>query len=171
MSAPRTLPPTRARLRLTAGRAALLCLAAAFVAGCGGPAPHVVVAEIAPDTQHAALVRLTRCDAAWCEALALGATPDTANVLATLPPTERCTEIAWSRDGKRVGFVINGHQLRMYNADSNAPAGLLDLVPRDSDPTTRIARGVTFSDTGAAITFDDCPRDRSGCRPGLVALR
>ena len=51
------------------------------------------------------------------------------------------------------------------------PAGLIDLVPADANPSTRIARGVTFSDNGAAITFDDCPRDRSGCRPGLLGIR
>jgi hypothetical protein len=84
---------------------------------------------------------------------------------------ERCTEIVWTRDTARVGFVINGQQLRLYDTATNAPAGLVDLVPRDAEPSTRIARGLTFSDNGAALTFDDCPRDRSGCRPGIVAIR
>jgi hypothetical protein len=93
-------------------------------------------------------------------------------MIATLPHgQERCSEIAWSRDGKRVGFLINGYQLRLYQAETGAPAGLVDLVPRDNDPPTRLARGLTFSSNGAAITFDDCPRDRSGCRPGMVAMR
>jgi hypothetical protein len=93
-------------------------------------------------------------------------------IVAILPhPTERCTEIVWTRDAARVGFVINGQELRLYDTATNAPAGLVDLVPRDADPSTRIARGLTFSDNGAALTFDDCPRDRSGCRPGIVAIR
>jgi hypothetical protein len=75
------------------------------------------------------------------------------------------------KDGTRVAFLVNGTQLRIYDTESGAPAGLLDLLPADGPPSTRVARGVTFSDTGAAITFDDCPRDRSGCRPGMVAMR
>jgi hypothetical protein len=70
-----------------------------------------------------------------------------------------------------VAFLVNGVQLRLYDPASHAPAGLIDLVPADATPSSRIARGITFSDNGAAITFDDCPRDRSGCRPGLVAVR
>jgi hypothetical protein len=93
-------------------------------------------------------------------------------LVTTLPQSaERCTEIVWTRDAARVGFVINGQQLRLYDTATNAPAGLVDLVPRDAEPSTRIARGLTFSDNGAALTFDDCPRDRSGCRPGIVAIR
>ena len=84
---------------------------------------------------------------------------------------ERVTAIVWSTDSKRAGFVVNGQQLRLYDAASHRPAGQIDLVPRDRNPPTREARGVTFSENGAAVTFDDCPRDRSGCRPGLVALR
>ena len=119
-----------------------------------------------------AFVRLLRCGSEWCESLWVGRTPDAANRLATLPHgEERCDEIVWTRDGKRVAFLVNGYQLRLYDARSLAPAGLIDLVPADARPSTRIARGITFSDNGAAMTFDDCPRDRSGCRPGLMALR
>jgi hypothetical protein len=119
-----------------------------------------------------AVVRLTRCGTAWCESLCLGPDADSAAPLATLAQdTERASEIAWSKDGRRVAFLINGHQLRVYDARTKAPAGQLDLVPADGSPPTRIARGVTFSDNGAAITFDDCPRDRSGCRPGIAAVR
>ncbi len=145
-----------------------------------GPDGYVLQSRSAPAGQPAlsgaegriAAATLTRCDGGWCETLAIGASADGAQALATLQPSvERCTEIAWSRNGARVGFLINGTQLRLYDAASHAPAGQIDLVPRDADPSTRIARGLTFSDNGAAITFDDCPRDRSGCRPGIVALR
>jgi hypothetical protein len=44
----------------------------------------------------------------------------------------------------------------------------VQLVPRDAD---RFARGVTFSDNGFAVTFDDCPKGRSGCRSGLAGVR
>jgi len=119
-----------------------------------------------------AVVRLIPCGDGWCESLWIGTTADTATRVVTLPRgEERCSEIAWTRDGKRVAFLINGHQLRLYDAQSHAPAGLIDLVAVDASPPSRIARGITFSDNGAAITFDDCPRDRSGCKPGMVGLR
>jgi hypothetical protein len=142
-------------------------------AGCrSGPNAYLLQSRTAPTASRTAAVKLTRCERGWCESLWAGSTPDTMTLVATLPPgAEHCTEIAWSRDAARVGFVINGQQLRLYDAATNAPAGLIDLVARDADPSTRIARGLTFSDNGAAITFDDCPRDRSGCRPGMVAIR
>ena len=153
-------------------RSCALLLATSAITACGTPPVHVVITEAAPDTHHVAAVRLERCGSAWCESLWVGPTPDALRRIVTLPQdSERCAEISWTRDGKRVAFLINGAQLRLYNADTDAPAGLVDLVPPDSQPTTRIARGVTFSDNGAAVTFDDCPRDRSGCRPGIVAIR
>ena len=45
------------------------------------------------------------------------------------------------------------------------------LIDPDGFPTSRVARGVTFSTNGSSITFDDCPRDHSGCRPGIVAIK
>ena len=141
--------------------------------GCrSGPDGYLIHSRTAPTANRTAAVKLTRCESGWCESLWAGTSPDTMTLVATLPPgAERCTEIAWTRDAARVGFLINAQQLRLYNTATNAPAGLVDLVPRDADPSTRIARGLTFSDNGAAITFDDCPRDRSGCRPGIVAIR
>jgi hypothetical protein len=142
-------------------------------AACGrDPQPYVLARESAPDGSRVALVRLVPCDGDWCESLWVGSTPASAARIAVLPGgAERCDEIAWTRDGRRVAFLVNGVQLRLYDAASLAPAGLVDLVPSDAAPPSRLARGVTFSENGAAITFDDCPRDRSGCRPGLVAVR
>lgn len=153
-----------------AGAAAAIALTLA--PGCGAlPADYVVTSKTAPDTHHVALVRLVRCDSSWCESLAIGSTPDAAAVVATLAPKDHCTQAVWSADGKRAGFVVNGQQLRLYEADSHRPAGQFDLVPRDSDPPTREARGVTFSENGASLTYDDCPRERSGCRAAIIALR
>ena len=139
---------------------------------CGsGPADYLVASKTAPDTHHVALARLVRCDADWCQRLEVGATAAATRPVAVLPVKERCSEIVWTADGKRAGFVVNGQQLRLYDAETLRPAGQIDLVARDTDPPTREARGVTFSENGAAVTFDDCPRHRSGCRPGIVALR
>ena len=144
----------------------------ALAAGCrGGPDDYLVTSRTAPGTHYVALVRLVRCGTDWCERLAIGPTADGAQPLAALAPKERCSEIVWSPDGKRAGFVIDGQQLRLYDAETHRPAGQVDLVTRDSDPPTREARGITFSENGAAITFDDCPRDKSGCRPAILAVR
>ena len=173
MPAEGTLPPAAAGITNRLRFACCALLSALLLPACSqGPEPHVLAAETAPDGSHIALVRLITCDGGWCESLWVGPAPDSASRLATLPRgAERCDDIAWTRDGSRVAFLVNGVQLRLYNAQSHAPAGLIDLVPNDATPPARIARGITFSDNGAAITFDDCPRDRSGCRPGLVAVR
>ncbi|MGH9370167.1 MAG: hypothetical protein ACRD15_01405 [Vicinamibacterales bacterium] len=150
----------------------VLAIAALAAGACANsPSPYVVTSEVAPDRAHVAAVRLIACGSEWCDSLWLGPNAESATLIATLPyATERATEIAWLKDAKRVAFLINGYQLRLYEAQTRTPAGQFDLIPPDTQPTTRIARGVTFSDNGAAITFDDCPRDRSGCRPGLVGV-
>ena len=172
MSAERTLPPARAASRR---RAQLITAACAVVlalsAGCNrGNRDYVVRSKAAPDQHHVAVARLVSCDAGLCESLAMGATADTVQQIVILA-AERCTEIVWSPDSKRAGFVIDGQQLRLYDAESHRPAGQLDLVPRDGNRPTRLARGITFSDNGAAITFDDCPREKSGCRPAIMGLK
>jgi hypothetical protein len=138
----------------------------------GSPDPYVVHAERSPDGKRVAVVRLAPCGDNWCESLWVGPSQQQVTQVATLASgIEHCTEIAWRPDSARVGFLIDGVQLRLYDAERHSPAGLADLVPKDGPPTTRIARGVTFSDNGVAVTFDDCPRDRSGCRPGMIAIR
>jgi hypothetical protein len=159
-------------IRKLAGAASAAALAA-VLAGCAkSPEPYVLHSEPSREKDAIALVRLAPCGDNWCESLWIGPTIQQATQVATLASgIEHCTEIAWRPDGRRVGFVIDGYQLRLYDAEAHTPAGLVDLVPNDARPPTRIARGVTFSDTGAAVTFDDCPRDRSGCRPGLIGIR
>jgi hypothetical protein len=170
MSAERLVPPAPPQPTLTVLGMLVAVLAAASCST--GPAPHVIVSKTAPNAARVALVRLVPCGSAWCESLWIGTNTDSATRIVTLPEgQEQVDEIIWTRDGKRVAFLINGYQLRLYDAQSHAPAGLVDLVPADARPTTRLARGLTFSDNGAAITFDDCPRDRSGCRPGMLAIR
>jgi hypothetical protein len=86
-------------------------------------------------------------------------------------PDEEAGEIAWTADGGRVAFLVNGYQLRVFDAHTGRNLGATSLVQPDGTPPSRVARGVTFSSNGAAVTFDDCPRDRSGCRAGFAALR
>jgi hypothetical protein len=81
----------------------------------------------------------------------------------------RCDEIVWTPDGKRVGFLMDGVLLRIYDAKSLKLAGSLTLLTAEA-AQSRLARGITFSESGRAVTFDDCPRGRSGCRAGVVGV-
>jgi hypothetical protein len=113
-----------------------------------------------------------RCAAGLCQSLWVGSTVKTAKVVETLSgPSEQADEIAWTPDGGRVAFVVNGYQLRLFDAHTGANLGAVAIIDPDGFPTSRIARGVTFSTNGAAVTFDDCPRDRSGCKPGFIAIK
>jgi hypothetical protein len=174
MSAQGAVPSTAATLITRRGRA-LRRRMASVVAGlallataCVGMPDPVLVRQEAPDGHAAAEVRLTPCDSGWCHTLWIG--PPAAPALLAMLSAERVNEIAWTPDGTRAGFLIDGAQLRLYDARTRAPAGQIDLVQTGATPD-RIARGVTFSENGAAVTFDDCPRDHSGCRPGLIAIR
>lgn len=125
-----------------------------------------------PAHDATATVLEARCAQGRCQALRLQAPGGTGTkTLETLTGDERATEVAWTPDGGRVAFVVNGYQLRVFDARTGANLGAASLIDPDGFPPSRIARGVTFSANGAAVTFDDCPREHSGCRPGLVALK
>jgi hypothetical protein len=129
------------------------------------------LAAFAPGNTRVAVVRARNCDAGRCETLWVGPTRDNASLVSTLAgASERVDEIVWTPDGKRVGVLVNGYQLRLYDGETLAPAGQFSLITPDGTPSSRIARGVTFSENGRAVTFDDCPRTHSGCRAGLVAV-
>lgn len=144
-----------------------------FIPACGpGRAESYPLRSAAAATgRGVAEVRLAPCGAEWCESLWVGPSDTEVSQLAMLPKGEHCDEISWTPDGQRVGFLIGGYQLRLYEFEKRTPAGQVNLVDPDGVPPTRLARGVTFSQNGAAITFDDCPRASSGCRAGIVAIR
>ena len=128
--------------------------------------------EWSENRSRVAFSRDRLCEKAPCESLYVGATVETAAALEGLADgQESCDEIAWTKDGKRVAFLINGRQLRIYDAETRKPAGKVNLFAEGDASAGRIARGVTFSDNGAAVTFDDCPRDHAGCRSGIVGIR
>jgi hypothetical protein len=150
-------------------------LAAAALAGyaMGRRACEYDVLSAAPaDARKVAFVRERLCDTGRCQTLWIGTSRDDASVVSELAGShEVCEEIAWAADGFRVGFVINGYQLRIFDGEDRTQVGVVDLIDAEGAPTARIARGVTFSATGAAVTFDDCPRSTSGCKSGLAAVR
>ena len=126
-----------------------------------------------PDGKLVAYVTEGRCAEVRCQALRLA--PDggkwSATTFEALTGDEQVSEIAWTPDSRRVAFVVNGYQLRVFDAQSGRNLGAVSLIDPDGFPPSRIARGVTFSSNGSAVTFDDCPRAHSGCKPGLLALK
>jgi hypothetical protein len=151
---------------------ALVTTLGGYFIGRRDGAVHDVMVATPAEAERIAFVRETPCDAGACQTLWMGTTRDDAVQVAELTPgVERCEEIAWARDGYRVGFLINGYQLRIFDADSRNQVGQANLLEPVGTPSSRIARGITFSQNGAAVTFDDCPRYQSGCRSGLVAVR
>jgi hypothetical protein len=176
MSAQRTVPPSRAtsaRLRAVALVVVTLAVvAAAYLAGKRTGAVQDVLSASPAEARRLAFIRKEPCTGGWCETIWMGKTKeDVVRVASLAAGTEHCDEIAWARDGFRVGFVINGYQLRIFDAETRKQVGQVNLIDPDGTPSSRIVRGVTFSQNGAAVTFDDCPRGRSGCKSGLAAVR
>ena len=176
MSAQRTVPAASAAgnaLRTLAIVALVVVAeAAAYFAGKRAGAVQELMAAAPSGAQRVALVKKEPCDRGWCETLWIGDTRDNAvRVASLLPAAEHCDEIAWASDGFRVGFVVNGYQLLVFDGPSKQQVGKVNLIDPDGTPTTHFVRGVTFSQNGAAVTFDECPRGRSGCKSGLAAVR
>jgi hypothetical protein len=170
------VPATRSSSRALTALAFLVLAAAAAVgayfAGRRAGAVQEIMAGAPSEAQRIALVKKEPCDRGWCETLWMGDTRQNAVRVASLAPgSERCEEIAWAKDGYRVGFVINGYQLRIFDGPTRKQVGQVNLIDPDGTPTSHLVRGVTFSQNGAAVTFDDCPRGRSGCKSGLAAVR
>jgi hypothetical protein len=135
--------------------------------------PHRVAATAtAPDKSRVATAREKPCGepGRWCSELSIGPSRESGTVVAAYDdPAVTCDEIVWTPDGKRVGFVMRGRELRLFDPVSLREIGLVRLVT-DEAAQTRRARGVTFSENGRAVTFDDCPRGQSGCRAGVVGI-
>lgn len=174
MPAQRTLPPTPPRLRVIVPALVVGALSGftGYVAGRrAADADRVVMAATPPDASRVALVRERPCDGGRCQGLWMGRTSDEATEVMRLAAADKVEEMAFSADGSLVGFVVNGYQLRVFESDSKRPRATVELLKPDRIPSSKIARGVTFSANGAAVTFDECPRTTSGCKSGLAALR
>ena len=151
---------------------AAMAAAVGFSAGWLLGARRLVMAAKSPSGDAVAFVLEGRCAAGVCQTFRIGSTASNARVVESLSgPDEQANEIFWAPDGGRVAFLVNGYQLRVFDAHTGQNLGAMTLVQPDGSPSTRIARGVTFSSNGAAVTFDDCPRDHSGCKAGFAAIR
>jgi hypothetical protein len=176
MSAEGNLPAARPRSRGGAAIAALIVVfVAALVAFAGGwflGARRTVMVVRSPAGDAVAYVFEARCAQGLCQSLWIGKDMRQAKMAQMLTgPAEQVAEIAWTQDAARVAFIINGYQLRLFDAATRENLGAMSLVEPSGTPTSRIARGVTFSNNAAAVTFDDCPRYTSGCKAAFVAIR
>lgn len=175
MSVERSVPPARssgAPLKAAVALAVVIAAAAGYVMGRRAGAVHELLFARPTEAQRVAFVQEEPCADKTCQTMWLGnSREDAVQVGSLAAATERCEEIAWAKDGLRVGFVINGYQLRIFDGYTRKPVREVNLIEPDGNPTSRFVRGVTFSQNGAAVTFDDCPRGRSGCKSGLVAVR
>jgi hypothetical protein len=176
MPAQGNLPAARPRGRGGAAIAALIAVfVVATVAFAGGwflGARRTVFGMPSPARDAVAYVFEARCAKGLCQSLWIGKDVRQARMVEMLSgPAEQAGEIAWTQDGARVAFIVNGYQLRLFDARTGQNLGAMSLIEPDGTPSSRIARGVTFSNTGAAVTFDDCPRYSSGCKPAFMAIK
>ena len=169
------MPSARALVGVALASAAL---AAAAGVACGytigrraADQPRELMASAPPAGGRIAFVREGPCGEGRCQTLWLGETRETATEVAALGARERVEAIAWSQDGYRMGFLVNGYELRVFDSEPRRQVAQLNLVAPDGIPSSRIARGITFSSNGTAVTFDDCPLATSGCRSGLAGIR
>lgn len=169
------MPTTRTIIAVALASAALAAaagLAAGYtVAMRKADTPREILASSPLSKDRIAFVREAPCGQGRCQTLWLGRTRDDAREVGRLSGEQRCDEIAWSKDGYRMGFLVNGYELRVFDSDPRRQVAQLNLVHPDGVPSSRIARGVTFSDNGTAVTFDECPRGSSGCKSGLAGIR
>jgi len=175
MPASRTMSPARRQARLSSVFflvAMAPALVAAYLAGKRAGAMQELMAASPSKAESIGLVRKQPCGTGWCETLWLGKTrADVVKVAELRAGAEHCDEIAWASDGYRVGFVINGYQLRVFDGVARKPINQVNLIDPDGTPSSHVVRGVTFSQNGAEVTFDECPRVGSGCRSVLAAVR
>ena len=176
MSAQGNLPPARARGRGGAAIAALIVVfVAATIAFAGGwmlGARRTVLAVASPGRDAVAYIFEARCAKGLCQSLWIGKDMQHAAMAQMLSgPSEQAGEIAWTPDASHVAFIVNGYQLRLFDGRTGANLGAVSLIDPDGFPSSRVARGVTFSANGAAVTFDDCPRAHSGCKPAMIAIK
>jgi hypothetical protein len=175
MPVERTLPTPRTLIAVAIAAAALGAVAGA---GCGytiavraaDPGREVMTSE-PPGRARIAFVREAPCGEGRCQTLWLGRTKEDATEVGALGSRDRVEAIAWSADGYRMGFLVNGYELRVFDSEPRKQVAQLNLVEPDGLPSSRIARGITFSPNGAAVTFDECPRHTSGCKSGLAGIR
>jgi hypothetical protein len=129
---------------------------------------RIAARAASPNASHVAFVLEQPCSNGFCQTLHLGESDAAATRLEALEK-QSSDQVVWAPDGKRVGFVVDGRELWLYDVQARTLAGRVGLLTSEA-AQSRMARGITFSENGRAATFDDCPRRHSGCRAGVVGI-
>jgi Tol biopolymer transport system component len=79
-----------------------------------------------------------------------------------------CDGILWSPDGSKVGFLVRGVRLLVFDPVTGKRLKDLSLVPVDGYPGSREARGLSFSPEGDRVSFSSCERGADRCLPDKV---
>jgi hypothetical protein len=92
-----------------------------------------------------------------------GSYDDASRVARLAEDAEWCDEIFWSQDGERVGFLISGSRVDVYDAAERSLLARAQLVEPDGYPGSREARWLAFTPDARGLTFRECLRDRDVC--------
>lgn len=172
MPTERLVPAAPARRSLIFAFAAGVAIGAAVLALVqrqAGAQPFQVMRAPSPDRSRIAIAESRACAARpACVTLRLGASEATASRVQAFDG-RGVDQIVWTPDGSRVGFVLDASQVLLFDAASGKHEGTVRLLS-DEAAQTRLARGITFSENGRAMTFDDCPRNHAGCRAAVVGV-
>lgn len=139
----------------------MLVLALAVLAGCGA----VPFDAPSPDGKRIAEVHSRFSIDPPAQSLWLRFSRESKPVkLATLTQdVDWCNEIVWSPDSSRVGFLIRGYRLDVYDARNGRPLEKIVLVEPDGYPGSREARLVRFLKDGSGVQFRECVRGGNRC--------
>lgn len=74
-------------------------------------------------------------------------------LMSLVPDADWCRTIIWTRDSRRVGFLINEQRLAIFDTESAALISILVLVEADGYPGSQEARSVHFVDDGT-VSFE-----------------
>ena len=140
----------------------ILALAMAVLAGCG---PAVVLDLPSPDGKRIAEVHShwsidPPAQSLWLRLSREGESWKLANLE---PDVDWCNEIVWSPDSSRVGFLIRGARLDVYDARKGDRLESITLVEPDGYPGSREARAVRFLEDGSGVRFRECVRGGNRC--------
>lgn len=120
---------------------------------------------VSPDGERVAFVRSSFAIDPPAQSLWIGDAEggEAVRVARLAEDQEWCDEIFWSPDGQRVGFLITGLRVQVYDAESSRLIDEQILVEADGYPGSLEARLVSFTPDGKGLRFRECHRTLETC--------
>lgn len=151
-------------------RIAVCVAVAAAGAGCGMARdflPRTHTSSVSPDGRYTALVRQRLNPDPPDDHLYLGVTGvPPRHLMALAPDSDWCRTIIWTRDSRRVGFVIRDQRLAVFDTETGELTAMVVLVEADGYPGSQEARHITFNDDGSAVSFERFDRPMTRLKRG-----